>query len=38
MLAGAWFGWQGAAFTAVLAGAVQATLAVLAVYLVRGED
>lgn len=36
MLAGAWFGWQGALFT-LLAGAVQATLVVLAVYLVRGQ-
>jgi leader peptidase (prepilin peptidase)/N-methyltransferase len=36
MLAGAWFGWQGATFT-LLAGAVQATLAVVAVYLVRGK-
>lgn len=36
MLAGAWFGWQGALFT-LLAGAVQATLVVLAIYLVRGR-
>jgi len=36
MLAGAWFGWQGAAFT-LLGGALQATLAVVAVYLVRGK-
>jgi len=36
MLAGAWFGWQGALFT-LLAGAVQATLVVLAVYLTRGR-
>jgi leader peptidase (prepilin peptidase) / N-methyltransferase len=36
MLAGAWFGWQGAVFT-LLAGAVQATLVVLAVYLTRGR-
>jgi leader peptidase (prepilin peptidase)/N-methyltransferase len=36
MLAGAWFGWQGATFT-LLGGAVQATLAVAAVYLVRGK-
>lgn len=36
MLAGAWFGWQGALFT-LLSGAVQATLVVLAVYLVRGR-
>ncbi len=36
MLAGAWFGWAGALFT-LLAGAVQATLVVLAVYFVRGR-
>jgi len=36
MLAGAWFGWQGAVFT-LLAGALQATLAVAAIYLVRGK-
>jgi leader peptidase (prepilin peptidase)/N-methyltransferase len=36
MLAGAWFGWQGALFT-LLAGALQATLAVLVIYLVRGK-
>jgi leader peptidase (prepilin peptidase)/N-methyltransferase len=36
MLAGAWFGWQGALFT-LLAGAVQATLVVLAIYLARGR-
>lgn len=36
MLAGAWFGWQGALFT-LLAGAVQATLSVIAVYLLRGR-
>jgi leader peptidase (prepilin peptidase)/N-methyltransferase len=36
MLAGAWFGWQGALF-ALLAGSLQATLAVLAIYLVRGQ-
>jgi leader peptidase (prepilin peptidase)/N-methyltransferase len=36
MLAGAWFGWQGALFT-LLAGAMQATLVVLAIYLVRGR-
>lgn len=36
MLAGAWFGWQGAVFT-LLAGAVQATLVVIAIYLVRGR-
>lgn len=36
MLAGAWFGYQGALF-ALLGGAVQATLVVLAIYLVRGR-
>jgi len=36
MLAGAWFGWQGALFT-LLGGAVQATLAVLVLYLLRGK-
>lgn len=36
MLAGAWFGWQGALFT-LLGGAVQATLGVLIVYLLRGR-
>lgn len=36
MLSGAWFGWQGAIFT-LLAGAVQATFVVLAVYLTRGR-
>lgn len=36
MLAGAWFGWQGALFT-LLGGAVQATLVVVALYLVRGK-
>jgi leader peptidase (prepilin peptidase)/N-methyltransferase len=36
MLAGAWFGWQGAVFT-LLAGALQATVTVVAVYLVRGR-
>lgn len=36
MLAGAWFGWQGALFT-LLAGALQATVTVLAVYLTRGQ-
>lgn len=36
MLAGAWFGWRGAVFT-LLAGSLQATLAVLAIYLVRGQ-
>jgi len=36
MLAGAWFGWQGALFT-LLGGAVQATFAVLVLYLFRGK-
>jgi leader peptidase (prepilin peptidase) / N-methyltransferase len=36
MLAGAWFGWQGALFT-LLGGAVQATFVVLALYLVHGK-
>jgi leader peptidase (prepilin peptidase)/N-methyltransferase len=36
MLAGAWFGWQGAVF-ALLAGALQATVAVLVIYLVHGR-
>ncbi len=36
MLAGAWFGWQGALF-ALLGGAVQATFVALAVYLARGR-
>jgi len=36
MLAGAWFGWQGALF-ALLGGAVQATVVALAVYLARGR-
>ena len=36
MLAGAWFGWQGAAF-ALLGGAVQATFVALIVYLARGR-
>jgi leader peptidase (prepilin peptidase)/N-methyltransferase len=36
MLAGAWFGWQGALFT-LLAGALQATLAVVALYLTHGQ-
>jgi len=36
LLAGAWFGWQGAVFTLV-AGAVQATITILAVYLVQGK-
>jgi leader peptidase (prepilin peptidase) / N-methyltransferase len=36
MLAGAWFGWQGALF-ALLGGAVQATVVALVVYLARGR-
>ena len=36
MLAGAWFGWQGALF-ALLGGAVQATFTALAVFLARGR-
>lgn len=36
MLAGAWFGWPGAVF-ALLAGAIQGTIAALAVYLVAGK-
>jgi leader peptidase (prepilin peptidase)/N-methyltransferase len=36
LLAGAWFGWQGAVFT-LLAGAVQATLMVVVVYSMRGK-
>ncbi len=36
MLAGAWFGWQGALF-ALLGGAVQASFTALAVYLARGR-
>jgi len=36
MLAGAWFGWQGALF-ALLGGAVQATVVALAVFLARGR-
>jgi leader peptidase (prepilin peptidase)/N-methyltransferase len=36
MLAGAWFGWPGAAF-ALFAGAVQATLAALLILLVHGK-
>jgi leader peptidase (prepilin peptidase)/N-methyltransferase len=36
MLAGAWFGWPGALFT-LLAGAVQGTLAAIAVLLARGR-
>ena len=36
MLAGAWFGWQGALFS-LLGGAVQATVVALAVYLARGR-
>ena len=36
MLAGAWFGWQGAAF-ALLAGSVQGTFAMIAVLVARGR-
>ena len=36
MLAGAWFGWQGAVF-ALLGGAVQATVVALAVFVARGR-
>ena len=36
LLAGAWFGWQGAVFT-LLGGAIQATLTVIALYLVHGR-
>jgi leader peptidase (prepilin peptidase)/N-methyltransferase len=36
MMAGAWFGWMGAAF-ALLAGAVQGTIAALAMLLLRGK-
>ncbi len=36
MLAGAWFGWQGAAF-ALFAGAIQATLSMIAVLVARGR-
>jgi leader peptidase (prepilin peptidase)/N-methyltransferase len=36
MLAGAWFGWQGAAF-ALLAGAVQGTMAMVAVVIAQGR-
>lgn len=36
MMAGAWFGWTGAVF-ALLAGAVQGTVAVLVLFLVRGR-
>jgi leader peptidase (prepilin peptidase) / N-methyltransferase len=36
MLAGAWFGWPGALYT-LLAGAVQATLVVVAIYALRGR-
>ena len=36
MLAGAWFGWQGALFT-LLAGALQATLTVISIYLTGGK-
>ncbi len=36
LLAGAWFGWQGAVFT-LLGGAVQATLTVVVLYFVHGK-
>jgi len=36
MLAGAWFGWKGAAFV-LFAGAVQGTIAALVIYLVAGK-
>lgn len=36
LLAGSWFGWRGAAF-ALVAGAVQGTVAVVAVYAARGK-
>jgi leader peptidase (prepilin peptidase)/N-methyltransferase len=36
MLAGAWFGWQGALF-ALLAGSVQGTFAMIAVLVARGR-
>ena len=36
LLAGAWFGWQGALFT-LLGGAVQATLTVVVLYFVHGK-
>ncbi|MDP9000613.1 MAG: prepilin peptidase [Myxococcota bacterium] len=36
MLAGAWFGWPGVVF-AIFAGALQATVAALVVFLVRGK-
>lgn len=36
MLAGAWFGWQGALFT-LLGGAVQATAVVVSLFLARGK-
>jgi leader peptidase (prepilin peptidase)/N-methyltransferase len=36
MLAGAWFGWPGVAF-AIFAGAMQATVAALIVYMVKGK-
>jgi leader peptidase (prepilin peptidase)/N-methyltransferase len=36
MLAGAWFGWQGAVFV-LFAGAVQGTVAALVVYLLKGR-
>ena len=37
MLAGAWFGWPGAAFV-LFAGAIQATVGAIVVLLVRGRD
>jgi leader peptidase (prepilin peptidase)/N-methyltransferase len=36
MLAGAWFGWQGALFT-LLAGAVQGTIGAIAIYVATGR-
>jgi leader peptidase (prepilin peptidase)/N-methyltransferase len=36
MLAGAWFGWQGALFT-LLAGAIQATVVVIVLLVTRGK-
>lgn len=36
MLAGAWFGWQGAAFV-LFAGALQGTLSAIVIYLVAGK-
>jgi leader peptidase (prepilin peptidase)/N-methyltransferase len=36
MLAGAWFGWQGAVFT-LLGGAIQATVSVIVLYFVQGR-